>query len=267
MSQGKQGDHCVQPPLLTWFIDSIEAFAPPGGSEARQQLYADLMALQPEPPLTSKDDITLFVLAQVVAARHLALPKSTSKVRCGSTSHETWYSKERQRIAKLLLQIEESPIVADFQATVRYYGAEEVTCPHGRNQKTCDALYALQLTLSLLERHPPAAGGRKQIERLRQLEPHLPSLEDLCIPQPFEAPTEPFAWIDQKRAPRALEWLTADTVTFLLSTVLSRLRQVGVTVAQSCEVIDRILTLCFDQPDGEAGERPAQLAQQWRRLH
>jgi hypothetical protein len=27
------------------------------------------------------------------------------------------------------------------------------------------------------------------------------------------------------------------------------------------------LTFCFDQPDGEAGERPTQLAQQWRRLH
>ncbi len=257
----------MQSPLLTWFIDTIEAFAPPEGCEARQQLYADLTALQPEPPIASKDDIPLFVLAQVVAARQLALPKNTGKVRRGSTSHATWYSKERQRIVKLLLQIEESPIVADFRATVRYYGAEEVTCPHGRNQKTCDALYALQLTLSLLERHPPAGGGRKHVERLRQLEPHLPPLDDLCMPQPFEAPTEAFAWIDQERAPRVLEWLAPDTVTFLLSTVVSRLRQSGVTVAQSCEVIDRILTICFDQPDGEAGERPAQLAEQWRRLH
>jgi hypothetical protein len=49
--------------------------------------------------------------------------------------------------------------------------------------------------------------------------------------------------------------------------VVSRLRQVGMTVAQSCDVVDRILTFCFDQPDGEAGERPAQLAEQWRRLH
>lgn len=254
-------------PLLTWFTDSIEAFAPPDGVEARQTLYADLMALQPEPPATSKDDITLFVLAQVMAARQLALPKNAGKVRRGSTSHETWYSKERQRIAKLLSQIEESPIVADFQATVRYYGAQEVTCPHGRNQKTCDALYALQWTLTLLDRYPPPGGGRKQIERLRQLEPHLPPLHELCIPQPFEAPSEAFTWIDQERAPRALDWLTEDAVTYLLSTVVSRLRQVGATVAQSCEVVDRILTFCFDQPDGEAGERPARLAQQWRRLH
>jgi hypothetical protein len=49
--------------------------------------------------------------------------------------------------------------------------------------------------------------------------------------------------------------------------VVSRLRQFGVTVAHSCEVIDRLLTFCFDQPDGEAGERPGQLAEQWRRLH
>ncbi|ETX09153.1 hypothetical protein [Candidatus Entotheonella palauensis] len=257
----------MQPPLLTWFINSIEAFAPPEGGEARQKLYADLIALQPEPPATFKDHIALFVLAQVLAARQLALPKHTGKVRRGSTSHETWYSKERQRISKLLLQIEESPIVADFQATVRYYGAEEVTCPHGRNQKTCDALYALQLTLTLLERYPPPGGGRKQIERLRQLEPHLPPLQELCIPQPFEPPSEAFSWIDQERAPRTLEWLTEDTVTYLLSTVVNRLRQFGVTVAQSCDVVDRILTFCFDQPDGEAGERPARLAQQWRRLH
>jgi hypothetical protein len=257
----------VQPPLLTWFIDSIEAFAPPHGGEARQQLYADLMALQPEPPTTSHDDLTLFVLAQVIAARQLALPKNAGRVRRGSTSHETWYSKERQRIAKLLFQIEESPIVADFQATVRYYGAEEVTCPHGRNQKTCDAWYALQLTLTLLERHPPPGGGRKQMERLRQLEPHLPPLQELCIPQSFEAPADAFSWIDQERAPRAPERLTEDTLTYLLSTVVSRLRQAGVTVAQSCEVVDRILTFCFDQPDIEAGERPAQLVQQWRRLH
>ncbi len=151
----------MQPPLLTWFIDSIEAFAPPGGVEARQQLYTDLMALQPEPPAAAKDHIALFVFAQVVAARQLALPKGAGKVRRGGTSHETWHSKEWQRIAKLLMQIEESPIVADFRATVRYYGVEEVTCPHGRNQKTCDALYALQWTLTLLERYPPAGGGRK----------------------------------------------------------------------------------------------------------
>jgi hypothetical protein len=257
----------VQPPLLTWFIDSIEAFAPPDRGEARQKLYTDLMALQPESPATSRDDLIVFVLAQIVAARQLALPKNTGKVRRGSTSHETWYSKERQRIAKLLLQIEESPIVADFQATVRYYGTEEVTCPHGRNQKTCDALYALQLTLTLLDRYPPASGGRKQIERLRQLEPHLPPLQDLCMPQPFEAPDDDFSWVDQERMPRSLAWVTEDVITFLLSTVVNRLRQIGVTVVQSCEVVDRILTACFDQPDGEAGERPEQLAQQWRRLH
>lgn len=265
--RGKQGDHRVRPPLLTWFIDSIEAFAPPEGGAARRQLYDDLMALQPEPPATSKDDILLFVLAQVLAARQLALPKNAGKVRRGSTSHDTWYSKERQRITKLLLQIEESPIVADFQATVRYYGTEEVTCPHGRNQKTCDALYALQWTLTLLERYPPPGGGRKHLERLRQLEPHLPPLQELCVPRPFEAPTGAFSWIDQERAPRPLEWLTEDTVSYLLSTVVSRLRQFGVTVAHSCEVIDRLLTFCFDQPDGEAGERPGQLAEQWRRLH
>ncbi len=255
----------LQPPLLAWFIDNIEAFAPPDGYEARQQLYADLMALQPEPPPASEDHIVLFVLAQVMAARQLALPKNAGKVRRGGTSHETWYSKERQRIAKLLLQIEESPIVADFQATVRYYGAEEVTCPHGRNQKTCDTLYALQLTLTLLERHPPQGGLRKQIERLRQLEPHLPGLQDLCVPQPLPTAEEVF-WIDQERAPRALDWLTEDTITYLLSTVVSRLRRVGVTVTQCCEVVDRILTFCLGQPnDGEPG-RPARLAEQWRRL-
>ncbi len=255
----------MQPPLLAWFIDAIEVFAPPDGCEARQQLYADLMALQPEPPATSEDDIALFVLAQVLAARQLALPKNVGKVRRGGTSHETWYSKERQRIAKLLLQIEDSPIVADFQATVRYYAAEEVTCPHGRNQKTCDALYALQLTLTLLERYPPQGGLRKQTERLRQLEPHLPALQDLCVPQPLPVPSEGL-WIDQERAPRALDWLTEDTVTYLLSTVVSRLRQVGVTVAQSCEVVDRILAFCFDQPNDGASGRPARLAEQWRRL-
>jgi hypothetical protein len=36
-------------------------------------------------------------------------------------------------------------------------------------------------------------------------------------------------------------------------------------VAQSCDVVDRLLTLCFDQPD-VAGNRPALLAEQWRRL-
>jgi hypothetical protein len=257
----------VQPPLLTWYIQTIEAFAPPQGFAARQQLYADLAALEPEAPATPRGDVTLFVLAQVMAARQLALPKNTGGVRRGGTSHETWYSKERQRITKLLWQIEESPIVADFQATVRYYGAHEVTCPHGRNQKTCDALYALQLALTLLERYPPPSGARKQIERLRQIEPNLPPLQELCLPQPFAAPSHDVVWIDEERAPRTPEWLTEDAVTYLLSTVVSRLRQVGATVAQSCDVVDRILTFCFDQPDREAGERPAQLAQQWRRLH
>jgi hypothetical protein len=59
--------------------------------------------------------------------------------------------------------------------------------------------------------------------------------------------------------------LTDDCALYLLGTVVGRLRQAGLTVAQSCDVVDRLLTLCFDQPDA-VGNRPALLAEQWRRL-
>jgi hypothetical protein len=153
--------------------------------------------------------------------------------------------------------------VSSFHATVRYYAAEEVTCPHGRNQKTCDALYALRLTLELLERYPALPGVRKQMERLRHLEPHLPPLSEVCRPQrpsPLEAPLSGMAMPASTADP-----LTDDGVLYLLGTVVGRLRQAGLTVAQSCDVVDRLLTLCFGQRD-TAGDRPALLAEQWRRL-
>ena len=68
-------------------------------------------------------------------------------------------------MAKLLMQIAESPVVASFQSAVTYYEAADVTCQHGRNQKTCEALYALRFTLHLLERHQASRWARKQVER------------------------------------------------------------------------------------------------------
>jgi hypothetical protein len=169
-------------------------------------------------------------------------------------------------VAKLLLQIAESPVVATFQSAVTYYDAAEVTCQHGRNQKTCEALYALRLTLHLLERHQAARWARKQVERLRQREPHLPQLNDLCIPLepvPDEIP-EPVpgmpgtATAGGTRAPD-------DLTAYLLGTIVARLRHAGLTVGQSCALVDRVLHCCFGRPD-PLGTRAAVLTEQWRRL-
>ena len=155
-----------------------------------QQLYADIGALPSSPSITLYDDVGLFVFAQIVAAHQLTARGSLDSAQ-RSSAHATWYEKERQRVAKLLMQIAESPVVASFQSAVTYYEAADVTCQHGRNQKTCEALYMLRLTLHLLERHQASRWARKQVERLRQREPHLPQLTDLCAPLepvPAEAP-------------------------------------------------------------------------------
>jgi len=249
--------------LLEWFADQIEIFAPATWYDERQKLYADLNALPSDQAPSQNDHIGLFVLSQVVAAHQLTKPALDEKPRRDRSAHDNWYSKERNRIAKLLQQIDESPVVSSFHATVSYYAAEDVTCPHGRNQKTCDALYGLRLTLDLLERYPALPGVRKQVERLRHLEPHLPPLSEVCQPQrpsPLEDPLSDFATPASTSDP-----LPDDCALYLLGTVVGRLRQASLTVAQSCDVVDRLLTLCFDQPDA-AGNRPTLLAEQWRRL-
>ena len=172
----------MQPAVLQWFISHIETFAPAAQREERQQFYATLLALQPSPSTTLYDDVGLFVLAQIMAAHQLATPMAAAKRPERSSAHVTWYEKERQRVAKLLQQIAESPVVATFQATLTYYDAADVTCQHGRNQKTCEALYALRLTLQLLAQQQTSRWVRKQVERLRQREPHLPQLNELCAP-------------------------------------------------------------------------------------
>jgi hypothetical protein len=244
----------------------IETFAPAARHEERQQLYADIGALPSPPSMALYDDVGLFVCAQIVAA-HQLMARRVSGLRAERLSaHATWYEKERQRVAKLLLQIAESPVVASFQSTVTYYEAADVTCQHGRNQKTCEALYALRLTLHLLERHQGARWARKQVERLRQREPHLPQLNDLCVPLepvPDElqepVPDEPAtAAAGGARAPD-------DLTAYLLGTIVARLRHAGLTVGQSCALVDRVLHCCFGRPDPR-GTRAAVLAEQWRRL-
>ena len=167
----------------------------------------------------------------------------------------------------MLQQIADSPIVASFQATVTYYEAADVTCQHGRNQKTCEALYALRLTLQLLEQAQASRWVRKQVERLRQREPHLPQLNELCAPLasvPDEAvepaPSVPLAAAMTQADP------PDDLTAYLLGTIVGRLRHAGLTVAQSCALVDRALHCCFGRPD-PLGTRPAILAEQWRRLN
>ena len=162
-------------------------------------------------------------------------------------------------MAKLLLQIAESPVVASFQLAVTYYEVADVTCQHGRNQKTCEALYALRLTLHLLERHQASGWARKQVERLRQREPHLPQLNDLCAPLEPVPGLPVTATAGGTRAPD-------DLTVYLLGTIVARLRHAGLTVGQSCALVDRVLHCCFGRPE-PLGTRAAVLAEHWRRLN
>jgi hypothetical protein len=257
----------VQPAVLQWFMRQIETFAPAAQREERQQLYAEVEALPSSPGTTLYDDVGLFVCAQIVAAHQLRAPTVSGPRPERSNAHATWYEKERQRVAKLLLQIAESPVVASFQSAVTYYEAADVTCQHGRNQKTCEALYALRFTLHLLERHQASRWARKQVERLRQREPHLPQLNDLCTPLEL-APDEVV-----EPAPGLPGTATAsgvpapdDLTAYLLGTIVARLRHAGLTVGQSCALVDRVLHCCFGRPD-PLGTRAAVLAEQWRRLN
>ena len=259
----------VQPPALQWFIRYIEMFAPAVYREERQQFYADILAYEVAPPAALSEHPGLYVLAQIVAAQQTALPLTAGKRAERLDAHATWYEKERQRIAKMLQQIAESPVVASFQSALTYYAAADVTCEHGRNQKTCEELYALRLTLQMLERHQGARWMRKQVERLRQREPHLPGLNDLCAPV-AESPDEELPGVEAEAGrPEALSTASTppDEVTaYLLGTMVGRLRQVGLTVAQSCAMVDRVLHYCFGRSD-PSGTRPASLAEQWRRLN
>lgn len=261
------GDVGVSMPLLDWFVDQIELFAPPEWADERQQLYAELSALQPVQDTALYENIVLYVLAQVMAAHRLTQPATAEKpLRRDRSAHESWYGKERQRVAKLIEQIGESPIVATFHARVRYYSAENVTCPHGRNQKTCDALYALQVTFGLLERYPALSLVRKQADQLRRLEPHLPPLSDLCLPQPSFS-TDGYGDVPVLLSHEVISGSRVDEcILYLLGTVVGRLREVGLTVAQSCRIVDQLLLWCFDLPDIHTA-RSEQLAKQWRRLY
>lgn len=252
--------------MRQWFIQRIDTFAPPACTAARQQLYQTLQALPSPQESAAGNTLELFVLAQIVAAQQLTGPTSTASGRERRDAHATWYAKERQRISKLLGQIAESPVVASFQSTLQYYSTEEVTCPHGRNLKTCEALYALGFTLQLLERHPVHGIVRKQVERLRQREPHLPALHELCVPHGLELPQAGDAGLPPLARPAADPPPAPDELTtYLLGTVVSCLRHAGLTTVQSCTILDCALSYCFGRPD-PTGTRPALLAEQWRRL-
>ena len=257
----------MQPAVLQWFMSQIDTFAPAAQREARQQLYADIGALPSSPSLTLYDDVGLFVCAQIVAAHQLTAPKTSGQRPERSSAHATWYEKERQRVAKLLQQITESPVVASFQSAVTYYEAADVTCQHGRNQKTCEALYMLRLTLHLLERHQASRWVRKQVERIRQREPHLPQLHDLCAPlEPVPAEASEPAPGPPVTAAAAGMRAPDDLTAYLLGTIVARLRHAGLTVGQSCALVDRVLHCCFGRPD-PLGTRVAVLVEQWRRLN
>jgi hypothetical protein len=114
----------------------------------------------------------------------------------------------------------------------------------------------LRFTLNLLERHQAARWVRKQVESLRQREPHLPQLPDLCAPLepgPAEAsaPTPGAPLAAAAGGPRAPDDLTA----YLLGTIVARLRHAGLSVGQSCALVDRILYCCFGRSD-LSGTRP-----------
>jgi hypothetical protein len=251
--------------LQQWFISAIDGVAPAAQREARQQLYAEVLSLHPIQESPGPDDLALFILAQVLAAHHLATSKASGHRPERASAHATWYEKERLRVVKLLGQIAESPVVASFQSAVTYYDAADVTCPHGHNQKTCEAMYALRLTLNLLEQHQTGRWVRKSIERLRQREPHLPALQELCAPL---APLSDDAAMPFPSVPEGGEGSHGldEVSTYVLSTIVGRLRQAGHTVGQSCGLVDRVLYCCFGRPDGD-GTRPALLAEHWRRLH
>src|SRR5215475_1825414 len=125
----------------------------------------------------------------------------------------------------------------------------------------------LRLTLHLLERHQASRWARKQVERLRQREPHLPQLNELCaplapVPDELPAPeinTPVAATTGGMRAPD-------DLTAYLLGTMVGRLRHAGLTVGQSCALVDRVLSCCFGRPD-PLGTRAVVLAEQWRRLN
>ena len=57
-----------------------------------------------------------------------------------------------------------------------------------------------------------------------------------------------------------------DLTAYLLGTIVARLRHAGLTVGQSCALVDRVLHCCFGRPD-PLGTRAAVLAEQWRRLN
>ncbi len=256
----------VQPSVLQqWFMSAIDGLAPAAQREARHQLYTEVLGLQSLLEPTAADDVSVFVLAQVLAAQQLASTPGPGQRPERTSAQATWYEKERLRVSKLLGQIAESPVVATFESAVTYYDAADVTCPHGHNQKTCEELYALRLTLTLLEQHQAGRLVRKQVERLRQRQPHLPILADLCTPlkPPSNeaipaAPSEP----DGPGTPRGLD----DSTAYLLGTIVGRLRHVGLTVGQSCSLVDRVLSYCFGRLDPH-GTRPALLAAHWRRLN
>lgn len=256
----------MQPPVLQWFVRYIEMFAPAVQRQERERFYADVLALSAVPSAQLLDHLGLYVLAQIVAAAQVALPLPAGKRPERLDAHATWYEKERQRIAKMLQQIAESPVVASFQSTVTYYEAADVTCAHGRNQKTCEELYALRFTLQMLERHQAAHWVRKHVERLRQREPHLPLLTDLCAPVTVVDEVPMMASASQGEASVPVAVPPPDDLTaYLLGTMVGRLRQVGLTVAQSCTLVDRALHCCFGRCD-PLGTRPVMLAEQWRRL-
>jgi hypothetical protein len=177
----------------------------------------------------------------------------------------TWYWQERGRLEQILQEVEEHPLVRSFpRHEVVLYEPSEVRCPHGLRRKACESVRGKLELLRLLEGSlvtrylSGCESGLREELRKAGIDPAVRNPQEFCEPFPADFVTLPPEFLPTAPARGRPRNETRNQQILL---VVGALTKAGVTVAEACGLLERMLrAYCGHQTDADALER------QYRRL-
>jgi hypothetical protein len=258
-------------------VARIERFAPPEMRDGRQRLWRDVGDSLGAIGCKHADDTVDAVLGAVVVA-HFA---EGARGKEGSRRRgEDWYWRERETLEEELARLQQHSLVRAFPIhAVEIFEPDQVNCPHGRRRKTCErirrrledfallrGLLALQCLQAIGLLGPRSATRPLFVKRAVELygelrsdnvDGNLHAPDEFCRPLPRERPDRLPFLPPKLHGGRPVDELER----YLIVTVIFPLTEHGLSVAKSCDYLQRIFESCFDKNvDAET------LKRQWSRL-
>jgi hypothetical protein len=240
------------------FLEQIERLAPAAYREERRGLLADLDRL---PPGVGRE-----VLIQFWVIYQLEYNPTVQREQHVEECDARLYWRARDRLGGMLQEIEEHPLVRSFPGhEVEFYEPGEFRCPHGRHRKACETIRKRLELYRFLEGRivtrylPGRESGLREELRKAGVDPAVRDPQEFCEALPAD-PLTPAA--EARPASRARGRPRDEVRNQQIRLVVEGLVAAGVSVAEACALLQRMLsTCCGQETDAETLER------QYRRLN